>query len=437
MPAPSRQVLEAMAWLGGRAELSLLQTATGAPAGGLEQMLAPALDEGLLVVEPGEHEALRFRHDRIHEAILAGLDPSRRRTLQLAMARRLAEVPELFAVAAEQYLPVADAVDDPSERARVVQLLRRAADQATLIGDYALVNGLLAAALRLIDTSETATLIEVRTGRHAALYSIGRLDEADEEYGTIARLCPTALRRVDATCVQVRSLTHRTRFPEALGLGLDSLRELGIAVPAADRLAAELDHQFDFLYRWLDHTDAADDLARPELTDPTLLAATRLTQAVMPVAYFVADQSMHAWLGLEALRIWFEHDPGRTLLGPTSDAAVATVELRGDFAAGYRTARRGLALGEARGYEPETSQARFRFATLACWFEPIDNVVHTAQRARQGLIAGGDLTDAGYTYYQTVFYLLDCAPSLDGCVAEVEAGLALCAVPVANRSPSC
>ncbi|MEN3265502.1 AAA family ATPase, partial [Pseudonocardia sp.] len=110
LPPPSRQVLEAMACLGGRAEPSLLQTATSAPASGLEQMLAPALDEGLLVVEPGAHEAVRFRHDRIREAILAGLDPQRRRTLQLAMARRLAGVPELFAVAAEQYLPVADAV---------------------------------------------------------------------------------------------------------------------------------------------------------------------------------------------------------------------------------------------------------------------------------------------------------------------------------------
>ena len=89
--------------------------------------------------------------------------------------------------------------------------------------------------------------------------------------------------------MQVRSLTHRNRFAEAIGLGLDSLRELGITVPAADRLAAELDRQFDYLYRWLDHTDAADDLARPEITDPTLLAATRLINAVMPVAYFVAD----------------------------------------------------------------------------------------------------------------------------------------------------
>src|SRR3954454_6291147 len=69
----------------------------------------------------------------------------------------------------------------------------------------------------------------------------------------------------------------------------------------------------------------------------------------------------------------------------------------------------------------------------AGWFEPIENVAHTAQRAQQSLIAGGDLTDAGYTYYQTVFYLLDCAPSLDVWVAEVEAGLPFVRRPGAEQ----
>ena len=54
---------------------------------------------------------------------------------------------------------------------------------------------------------------------------------------------------------------------EAIGLGIESLRVLGITVPAADRLAGELDHQFDHLYRWLDHTEAADDRARPDITE--------------------------------------------------------------------------------------------------------------------------------------------------------------------------
>ncbi|MEU7872587.1 AAA family ATPase [Dactylosporangium sp. NPDC049140] len=420
----SRRMVEAMACLGGRAELSLLQAATAEPAGVVEQLLAPALDEGLVVMEPGVRDAVRFRHDRIREMALRALGPRRQRVLQLAIARRLARVPELFAAAAEQYLPVVDELDDTAERRRVVGLLRRAAGQATLIGDYALVNGLLTAALQLVDAGDIATLIEVHNGRHAALYSVGRLEDADDEYRTIEGLCANALDRADATVVQARSLTHRNRLTEAIGLGVESLRELGIAVPAADQLPMETNHRFDYLYQWLDHTDDADDLARPEIAEPRLLAANRLINAVLPAAFFANNLALVAWLSSEALRIWMEHGPAGALLGPASHIAFAVVEMHGDYASGYRALRRIVALGEARGYEPDTSQARFLSALLNCWFEPLEDVVQAGRRAREGLLAGGDLANAGHTYYTTVPGLLGCAASLDVYVAEVEAGLA-------------
>jgi predicted ATPase/signal transduction histidine kinase len=423
LPARSRQVVEAMACLGGRAELSVLQAAVGAPADVVEQAVAPALDEGLLVAEPGVQGAVRFRHDRTREGVVTRLEPQRRRALQLTMARRLAAVPELFAAAAGQYLPVADAIEDAAERRVVVGLLRRAVGQAALIGDYAQVNALLAAALRLIDPGETAALVEVYTDRHAALYGLGRLAEADEEYGMIEGLCATAADRAGAAAVQVRSLTYRSRFAEAIGLGIESLRELGIAVPAAGRLPGELDRQFGYLYRWLDHTDTAGELARPDITDPELLAATRLINAVLPACY-VADPAALAWVSLDALRFWLEHGPAASLAGPVSHTAFVAVTLRGDYAAGHRALRRVLALSEARGYEPGTSQARFLLAMLACWFGPIENGVQAAKQAREGLIAGGDLANAGYTYHPTVYSMLDCAPSLDAFDTEVEAGLA-------------
>jgi signal transduction histidine kinase len=97
--------------------------------------------------------------------------------------------------------------------------------------------------------------------------------------------------------------------------------------------------------------------------------------------------------------------------------------LREDYAAGYRAMRRVMALGEARGYEPDTSQARFLFSLLAGWFEPVENSVQASQRAREGLIMGGDLANAGYASYMTAIGLLECEPSLDNCLAEVEAGL--------------
>jgi diguanylate cyclase (GGDEF)-like protein len=425
MPAQPRAMVEAMACLGGRADVAVLHVATHEPVDVVEQALGAALDEDLLVVEPGMHEGMRFRHDRIRQVILDELAPRRRRTLQLAMARRLAAVPELFAIAAEQYLPVVDGVDDPVERRQAVGLLRRAADQAAVVGGYGLVNVLLTAALRLVEPGETATLIEVHTGRHAALFSVGRLEEADEEYRTIVGLRPTTREREVATGTQVRSLTFRNRYAEALSLGLASLRELGITVPAPDRLPAELDSQFDYLYRWLDRADDADDLTQPEITNPTLLATTRLIDAVLPAAYLFPDPATHAWLSLEAVRIWLEHGPGRTVFGPAATAAFAVVALRADYNAGYRALRRVLALSEARGYEPDTSHTRFLFATM-CWcFEPVENGVQEARRAREGLIEGGDLAYAIYSYHTTVRGMLDCAPSLDNVVAELESGLAL------------
>ena len=424
LPAPSRLIVEAMACLGGRAEVVLLQTATGGSAGGVADALAPALEEGLLVTEPGRHEAVRFRHDSLREAVVTRLEPPRRRELHLAMARRLARVPHLFAVAAEQYLPVADAVDDADERRQVVGLLRRAADQAALIGNYVLVNRLLEAALPLIDHGENSTRAAVHTGRQAALYSLGRLEDADEQYRALERLDGSALDRTEATCVQVRSLTQRGRFADAVALGIESLRGLDLTVPAPDRLAADLDRQFDHLYHWLDSSDAAGDLVRPELAEPRMLAVTRLINAVMAAAYLVGDIPTFAWLSLEAVRIWLEHGPGRTVLGPASHGAFAAVAVRGDHAAGYRAARRILAFGEARGYEPETSHARFVFALL-CWsFEPIEHGVQAARRAREGLIAGGDLANAGYSFHLVVPDLVDCASSLDEVVAEMDAGLA-------------
>ena len=424
MPPQSRQLVEAMACLGGRTELSLLQAATGESAGGLDQMLAPALEEGLLVAEPGAYPAVRFRHDRIREVVLDGLDPQRRHTLQLAMARRLAAVPELFAAAAGQYLPVTGAVDHPAERRQVTGLLRRAAGQARLTGDYTLVNTVLTAALPLIDPGETAALAEVHTARHTALYSLGRLEEADEEYRAIERLCPAALPRAEATAVQVRSLTHRKRLAEAVDLGLETLRALGLIVPAAVRLPAEIDRHFDQLHRWLEDADAADDQARPGITDPALLATARIVNAVVATAYFAADPAMQAWLSLEALRIWIEHGPGPALAGPAGHSAVAVVALRGDYAAGYRTARRILTVAETRGYEPGTSQMRQLFANFCCWFEPIENGVQAAQQARAGLIADGDLANAGYAYSIATYFLADCAPTLEAFLAEVDAGLA-------------
>ena len=422
MPEQTSAAVEAMGCLGGRAEPRPLRIATGTTAGEMADALEPAIEDGLLVLEPGTHEAVRFRHDRIREAVLAGIEPERRRALQLAMARRLA-VPELFAVAAEQYLPVADTVGDTAERRVVAVLLARAADQAAMIGDYRLTERLLTTALALTEPDETATVLDLRTRRHAALYSLGRFDEADQDYAVIDALTSTVLDRPQATAVQMTSLTNRGHSAEATDLGITSLRECGITVPAADGLAAEVGRQLDHMYWWLNHTDADGDPAHAEVTDPGLVTAGLLLSAMLASTFFLDDPAAYGWVGLLALRIWTEHGAARTLVAPAINAAFSAIARRGDYAAAYRVARRVLALSEARGYVPDLSHARHVISLLQPWFEPVENSIPASQQAREGLLAGGDLAFTSYTYHQTVVGLLDCAPTLGVCLAQVDAGL--------------
>ena len=424
LPAASRDMVEMMACLGGRTELGVLAAATGQSADVVEAHLAPALGNGVLIAETGAHDTVRFRHDRIREAILAELDTRQRRSLQLALARRLAAMPELFAVAAQQYLPVIDAVADAAERSDVLALLRRAAEQAALVGVHSQLYSLLTGALRVADERDTATMIELHTGRLTALFCLGRLEEADEDYNIVEQLSTAAIQRVDATCVQVQSLTNRNLYTEALQLAVEALRELGVTVPAPDRLPELLERYFDYLFRWLDDTDATDDLARPEISDPTLLAVTCLLSAVFPTATFSGDIFMQAWLSLEAVRILLDHGSARGMLGPASYSAVTAIALRDDYGSAYRASSRILALAEARGYEPETSLARFVVSYFMCWFEPLEVSVRQAKRAHDGLVKGGDLATAGYTVAHTYGGLLDCAPSLNGYLAEADRAIA-------------
>nr|WP_084131659.1 diguanylate cyclase [Parafrankia colletiae] len=420
----AREMLAMMACLAGRVELDLLEVAAGLAADEIERRLAPAFTDGLLVLESDGRQSVRFRHDKAQESVLSGLTPQAERAMRLCLARALADRPELFAVAAAQYLLVVDAVHTPEERRLVAGLFRRSADEAKLLSNHPLVERFLTAALRLVDPADTDQLIDVHTGRHAALYMLGRLEETDEEYQTIGRLCTDPAQRTAATLVQVSSLTSQGRTAEAMRLGLDQLRQLGLAVPDQDHLDAEIDRRLDALYQWIDQTSESDDLRRPRITDRSQLDTARIINRLMPPAYF-SDQKMLAWLTVTTLEIWARHGPDPTLLGPAGHITFVTVVRRRDYRTGWRVMRRILAVCQARGYEPDVWQVWFLYAAGTChWFDPLEDNLAAARRALEGLLQGGDLQNACWTHYVLMSTILDCAPLLDAFVAEIDEALA-------------
>src|SRR5690606_31568842 len=122
---------------------------------------------------------------------------------------------------------------------------------------------------------------------------------------------------------------------------------------------------------------------------------------------------------------WLERGHGSTLVGPIGRIPGVLIADRNDYRTGRAVALRVLAVSRARGYEPATSRAELLYANnCGHWFEPLEDNVARSRHAREGLIRGGDLQDACWTYYVSVPQCLEFLPTLDDYLGEVDDALA-------------
>jgi diguanylate cyclase (GGDEF)-like protein len=429
LPEPAPSVIALMACLGGEVELGVLDAASGLDSVAVREALLAPLEEGLLVWSSngtvqaaGAGEIIRFRHDRVHQAAYDGIGPERRATLHLAIARRLAVWPEHAGKAAEQYLPVVECVQEEDERRRVVELFRRAAAAASFSSIYSAAEHLLAAALNVLQpvatAGDAALLIALRTGLHRALSSLGRQQEADGVYAALEPVCTDPLLLVAPARLQISGLANRDRHAEALALGFGLLARLGVTPPDIS-MQSESNRPVDAMRSWIEG-DLEADARRADVEDPRIRAAAHLISVMVASAYY-SNFAIHTQLILLGQRLWVEHGPCGALAGVLSCAGIVTVNSRQDYDTGYRVIRHVLAVGEARHYEPATSQVRHMLSRTALhWFVDLEPVAELARRARLGLLQGGELQIASFTYYTTLTTLLEYAPVLDHCEAEAD-----------------
>ncbi|EXG82986.1 diguanylate cyclase [Cryptosporangium arvum] len=412
LPDDTAAILEVLGCLGGEVDADLLTDATGLAGPVLTDRLRPALEDGLLVADPSTG-AVRFAHDRIQQATRARLGHRDDAGFRLAVARRLAAVPRWTAAAAAQYLAVLGALTDPAERADVAALCRRAAAHALSTSNYVTVDRLLAAAESLAGLD-----VDLATQRHAALYALGRPADADRVYDwLLAQDDVSPLARLDATCVQITSLTNRRRTPEAVALGFAYLRTLGVDVPGD--LGPAVTAGLERVDAWLAAGGPEADADRPEADDPSVAAIGALAYRLIPPTHFLDRSRMH-WLVLECARLWIEHGPSPALIGALGDLTVVAGDVRGDHRFGRRLLPPLIAVGAARGYEAGTAKARFLYVmSTGHWFdEPRAHVV-LAREAHDELVRCGDLLSAAFTYLVSVTLLLGHAPNLHEVANEV------------------
>ncbi len=417
------EMLEVVACLGGEVSSKVLELVNGLNGEELSQRLAPSLEDGLLSTEAGEQAVLRFRHTRIHQAVFEGMSAERRREYHLRLARCLVAQADLGQMAAEQYLPVADALVEEAECRRVAGLFHESAARLRML-NYAVTERLLCAAIQLLKSVETPgdaqLLATLETEQHTALYVLAQHADCDTVYASIVarRTDPTFL--ADPAGIQMYSLINRGRNQDATDLGLKLLQELGLQKPADMRAAVA--EGTKRLVEWSHGEEKNADFERPEVRDPQITARAKLLVQTANASYF-CDSTMFAWLILEGKRLWIEEGPSEPLMRCTSGAPFLLVGAPQDYRGSYVGARHMIAVGEARSFGHATAMTRANYGFSAGhWVEPIENVIDDFMQARSGLMQAGNVTYSAYTY-RTSDLLMDCAPTLEAMTADVNDSL--------------
>jgi signal transduction histidine kinase len=431
IPSDSRRLLHLIACLGGRARGTLLGVAAGLSPGELEALLAPALEEGLLMIERGDEDELRMRHDRVQQAVHGSLAPARRRALHLELARRLSDTPEFARDAAQQYVHAVDEVHAPDECRRAARLLHTTALQTRSGANHAATQRMSAAALALLarvpaphDARDAASRFALEIEQHWALCGLGRVDEADALYAVIECRGAPVEEWVTAACTQVRSLHDRGQSGDAVALGLPLLRRLGLAVPE-DFAAADLAPMFARVLVWIGDIEVGHE-RRPFTGDRAATAAARLLRQLAYAEFFHGDRKVHAWLMLQSTELWILHGPSPELAQFLGGVALYVIGMGADYAGAHRIATHMVLVAQARGWERAASEARFLLAHLANhWFMPLEQNLRLLRMAREALLQDGELQTACFSERALVTALLDCAPTLGEFEDELESCLAL------------
>ncbi|EXJ13963.1 diguanylate cyclase domain-containing protein [Imhoffiella purpurea] len=435
LPDPTQEILRLTACLGGEVELTLLQVAlsvgpteTEAAAAQVEAALAPALEDGLLIMEQRGTGSVRFRHDRIQQAAYGAMSVPDRQARHLALARRFADLPAFRVVAAEQYMAALELLTDPAERTRAVFLLSQSADHARRLSNHGLTERYLATAIDLIDgadgspESRDRLRLELRVKRHSALVGLGRFEELDRLYAVIEEDGDDPLLQAEAASAQIASLMNRGDPASATGLGLAQLARLGHPAPADDALFPAVHQGLDDLTDWASTGSADQDIERGENRDPWVKAVAKIIEKLVPPAFFAGSPVM-PWLVISAARLWVSGGPLPELVTPLAHANFATVAVRGDYRTGFATVRRALAVGEALGYEPQTSTARVLYGVSAAhWLEPMEDSLRELRCGVEGLVRGGEFMYSGLSFLGSIPAVMELASTLEELLAELDAG---------------
>ncbi|MCW2244344.1 trifunctional serine/threonine-protein kinase/ATP-binding protein/sensor histidine kinase [Azospirillum canadense] len=426
LPAETQRVLSLAACVGNSFDLGTLAVAADRPVPDLAGALWPALREELVLpvgdayryasdgsraMTADEASALlasryRFLHDRVQQAAYALIPEAERAATHLSIGRLLLARGEagergerLFDIVAHVNQGVA-LVTDAEERHRMARLNLDAAKQANASAAFEPAALYAEAGLAFMGDEgwgpDYPLMLELSLAAVGAACMGSDYAKADALAEALASKVRDPADAVPARFFQVSAATVRGDLRQALDVGMEAVRALGVHLPRRGSALSILSALACGGWAMLRHNRRP---ARP-VTDPVELARVQMTVrllSVLSTAAFVARRDLMVPISMRNIRTALGSGVPTFTAGAhvTWAAIAASAGLRG---AAYRSAKRAMDMADAGIRSTRAGQAMYVSNYYGLhWVRPLSEIRPAMLEAHQLALNGGESDDAGYT----------------------------------------
>ena len=430
LPAETQTALQLLACLGNAAEITMLSIVLGTSTEQIEVALWEAVRQELVERLDGSY---RFIHDRVQEAAYSLIPETSRAVDHLRIGRLLATrtPPEQRE---EAIFEIVNQLDRGATLITAREEREQLAELNLIAGKRAKASTAYASALTYLIAGTTLLAEDCWKRRHELVFALelnraecelltGALAEAEQRLAALSTRAASTVERDTVASLRVDLYTTLDQSSQAIAVGLDYLRHLGIDwSPHPTEQEARREYERIWLQLGSRTIESLIDL--PLMTDPTSLATLEFLTKIAPPAFYT-DANLLALVVCRAVNLSLERGNSDASCAAYAFLGMIAGPRFGDYQAAYRFGRLGYDLVEGRGLTRFQARVYNDFGNLVMpWTRHVRAGRDLVRRAFEAANRIGDLTYAAYCGNQLNTKLLLAGDALAEVEREAERGLA-------------
>ncbi|CAB3749090.1 AAA family ATPase [Paraburkholderia humisilvae] len=431
LPPETQTALQQLACLGNTAETTTLAIVLGMSEAQVHETLRPAGRQEMVERHAG---TCRFVHDRVQEAAYSLIEEERRGHMHLRIGRLLAQQTpagkreEVIFEIVNHLNRAIPLIDSQAERDRLAEFNLIAGRRAKASTAYA-------SALKYLVTGSTllgndgwercrALVCALELNRAECEFLTGALAEADERLTALSARVATTDERASVASLRVELYLTIDRSGQAVAVGLDYLRHLGVEW-SPHPTEAQARGEYERIWTTLGDRPIETLVDLPLMSDPaSLVTCDVLVKLAVPALYTNANLFCLITCRLVNLSLERGNSDGSCCAYEWLGGMIAGDRF-GDYQTGFRFGRLGYDLVEQRGLERFKARIYVGFGNVVLpWTQHIRTGRDLVRRAFEAGKQSGDLTFAAHCCSHLNTNLLAAGDPLAEVQREAERGLA-------------